>query len=57
MRISIMEGSKVVAILTGIVAVALGVGYLVLVQLLDWRGAMVPAPVDEMMTLGLRFLI
>ncbi|MFN5857019.1 MAG: hypothetical protein ACK456_14175 [Pseudanabaenaceae cyanobacterium] len=52
-----MEGSKVVAILTGIVAVALGVGYLVLVQLLDWRGAMVPAPVDEMMTLGLRFLI
>jgi len=52
-----MEGSKVVAILTGIVAVALGVGYLVLVQLLDWRGAMVPAPVDEMMTLGLGFLV
>ncbi|CAN1209320.1 hypothetical protein TUMEXPCC7403_03790 [Tumidithrix helvetica PCC 7403] len=41
-----MQRSQWIAILTGVVAVGLGVGYLVLVQLLDWRGEMLPAPVD-----------
>jgi hypothetical protein len=41
-----MERSQWVAVLTGIFAVGLGVGYLILVQLLDWRGEMIPAPVS-----------
>ncbi|WP_198013445.1 hypothetical protein [Thalassoporum mexicanum] len=46
------DKSQWVAILTGILAVLLGVGYLVLVQLLDWRGEMIPAPVDLGMLLS-----
>ena len=42
-----MQSSKWISIVTGVVAVGLGVGYLILVQLLDWRGGeMLPAPVD-----------
>lgn len=42
-----MEKSKVVAILTGAVSLILGIAYLVLVQILDWRGEMLPAPVES----------
>jgi hypothetical protein len=42
-----MQRSQWISILTGLVAVILGLGYLVLVQVLDWRGGeMLPAPVD-----------
>ena len=41
-----MDRSKIVAIITGAIAVLLSVGYLLLVQLLDFRGEMLPAPVD-----------
>jgi hypothetical protein len=41
-----MQRSQWVAILTGAITVILGVGYLILVQLLDWRGEMLPAPTD-----------
>jgi hypothetical protein len=41
-----MDRSKLVAILTGAIALVLSVAYLVLVQLLDFRGEMLPAPVD-----------
>jgi hypothetical protein len=41
-----MDRSKIVAIITGVVSVLLAVGYLVLVQLLDFRGEMVPAPIS-----------
>lgn len=44
--ISVMQRSQWVAILTGAITVILGVGYLILVQLLDWRGEMLPAPTD-----------
>lgn len=40
-----MNRSKIVAIITGAVSLLLAVGYLLLVQLLDFRGEMVPAPV------------
>jgi hypothetical protein len=40
-----MDRSKFVAILTGIISLILGVGYLLLVQFLDMRGEMVPAPI------------
>jgi hypothetical protein len=39
-----MDRSKLVAIVTGAIAVALSLTYLVVVQLLDMRGEMVPAP-------------
>lgn len=41
-----MGRSKIVAVITGVIAVLLGVAYLLLVQALDFRGEMVPAPVD-----------
>jgi len=40
-----MERSKFVAIITGAIAIALSVAYLLVVQLLDFRGEMVPAPI------------
>lgn len=47
-----MQSSKWISILTGVVAVVLGLGYLILVQVLDWRGGeMLPAPVDLSSTL------
>ena len=33
-----MQRSQWISVLTGVVAVILGVGYLILVQILDWRG-------------------
>ncbi len=48
-----MDRSKVVAIVTGAISLALAVAYLAVVQFLDFRGEMVPAPVVEL----LRFLI
>lgn len=43
-----MDRSKLVAIVTGVISLLLAVGYLVLVQLLDFRGEMVPAPLSTM---------
>lgn len=40
-----MDRSKTVAIITGVVSVALAIAYLLLVQMLDFRGEMLPAPV------------
>lgn len=39
-----MTRSKIVAIITGAIAVLLSVAYLLLVQILDFRGDMLPAP-------------
>ncbi len=39
-----MNRSKFVAILTGAISLLLAIAYLILVQLLDFRGGMVPAP-------------
>lgn len=39
-----MDRSKLVAIVTGAIAIGLSLAYLVLVQLLDLRGEMIPAP-------------
>ncbi|BCX12611.1 MAG: hypothetical protein KatS3mg067_1549 [Thermosynechococcus sp.] len=38
------SSGKWVAIVTGAISLLLGIGYLVLVQLLDWRGDWQPAP-------------
>jgi hypothetical protein len=39
-----MNRSKIVAIVTGVFSLLLAIGYLLLVQLLDFRGEMLPAP-------------
>ncbi|GAB4366928.1 MAG: hypothetical protein Kow00121_04770 [Elainellaceae cyanobacterium] len=41
-----MDRSKLVAVITGAIALILGIGYLLIVQLLDFRGEMLPAPQD-----------
>jgi hypothetical protein len=43
---NIMDRSKIVAVLTGAIAIILSLAYLLLVQLLDFRGEMVPAPMS-----------
>ncbi|MFS8868267.1 hypothetical protein [Synechococcus sp. H65.1] len=48
-----MERSKWVAMITGVLAIALGVGYLLLVELLDYRGSkFLPAPLEPPAILG-----
>jgi hypothetical protein len=46
-----MDRSKIIAVLTGAIAIILSLAYLLLVQLLDFRGEMVPAPVSAQPTL------
>jgi hypothetical protein len=41
-----VDRSKLVAILTGIFSLFLGFLYLAMVQLLDMRGEMIPAPLE-----------
>jgi hypothetical protein len=43
-----MERSKLVAIITGAISIILALAYLILVQLLDSRGEMIPAPVSQL---------
>lgn len=47
-----MDRSKIVAIVTGAIAVILSLTYLVIVQLLDLRGEMVPAPIGWVIQVG-----
>jgi len=42
-----MERSKIVAIVTGAISLLLAITYLMLVQFLDFRGEMIPAPVSQ----------
>lgn len=42
-----MDRSKIVAIITGVISVLLAIAYLVIVQLLDFRGEMLPAPQSQ----------
>jgi hypothetical protein len=44
-----LDRSKVVAIITGAIALILGITYLVIVLLLDLRGEMVPAPQSQLL--------
>lgn len=39
-----MERGKIVAIITGAISLFLAIAYLLIVQLLDFRGEMLPAP-------------
>lgn len=46
-----MDRGKIVAIVTGAISVILAIAYLVLVQILDFRGEMLPAPIDDFSSL------
>ncbi|MEL6927874.1 MAG: hypothetical protein AAFO95_04480 [Cyanobacteria bacterium J06600_6] len=41
-----MDKKKILAIVTGAISIAIAIAYLVLVQILDFRGEMIPAPID-----------
>ncbi len=41
-----MDRSKLVAIITGVISIMLALAYLLVVQLLDFRGEMLPAPIS-----------
>jgi hypothetical protein len=41
-----MDRSKLVAVVTGAIAIILSIAYLLIVQFLDFRGEMIPAPQD-----------
>jgi hypothetical protein len=48
-----MDRSKIVALVTGIISIVLAIAYLVVVQIIDFRGEMLPAPIVETITIGL----
>lgn len=48
-----MEKGKIVAIITGAISLLLAIGYLILVQLLDLRGEMIPAPTSTLWYLSI----
>ncbi len=45
-----MDRGKIVAILTGAISIAIAIAYLILVQILDSRGEMIPAPISFVYT-------
>ena len=44
-----MERSKLVAIITGAISIILAIAYLLIVQILDFRGEMLPAPQSQVL--------
>lgn len=43
-----MDQGKIVAVITGAISILIAIAYLVLVQLIDFRGEMIPAPIDQL---------
>ncbi len=43
-----MDRGKLIAIVTGVISILIAIAYLVIVQLLDFRGEMIPAPVSQL---------
>ena len=48
-----MDRSKIVAVATGIISIGLAIAYLLIVQIIDSRGEMLPAPITETLFQGL----
>ena len=42
-----MDRGKFVAVLTGAISIFLAIVYLAIVQVLDFRGEMIPAPINQ----------
>jgi hypothetical protein len=45
-----MDRSKLIAVITGAISLILAIAYLLLVQILDFRGEMLPAPISQVST-------
>lgn len=43
-----MDRGKLIAVVTGVISILIAIAYLVIVQLLDFRGEMIPAPVSQL---------
>ena len=43
-----MDQGKIVAIITGAISILLAIAYLLIVQILDFRGEMIPAPISQL---------
>jgi hypothetical protein len=43
----IMDRSKIIAVVTGVISVVLAIAYLAIVQFIDFRGEMLPAPIVD----------
>jgi hypothetical protein len=43
-----MDRGKIVAVITGVISILIAIAYLIIVQLIDFRGEMVPAPVSQL---------
>jgi len=41
-----MNSAKIIAIITGAISILIAVAYLILVQILDFRREMIPAPLE-----------
>ena len=48
-----MDRSKIVAVATGVISIGLAIAYLLIVQIIDSRGEMLPAPIVEILFPGL----
>ena len=44
----LMDRGKIIAIITGVISLLIAIAYLVIVQVLDFRGEMIPAPVSQL---------
>ena len=42
-----MDRGKLIAMITGVISILIAIAYLVIVQLLDFRGEMIPAPISQ----------
>jgi hypothetical protein len=52
-RLFSMDRSKIVAVATGVISIGLAIAYLLIVQIIDSRGEMLPAPIVEILFPGL----
>ena len=43
-----MDKGKIVAVITGVISILIAIAYLVIVQLIDFRGEMIPVPVSQL---------
>ena len=51
-----MERGKIVAIITGVISIILAFTYLIIVQILDFRGEMKPAPLSQVGVQNVQFI-
>ncbi|MDJ0592171.1 MAG: hypothetical protein QNJ72_19635 [Pleurocapsa sp. MO_226.B13] len=50
-----MNRGKFIAVLTGAISILIAIAYLVIVQLLDFRGEMIPAPISQLSVTSYQF--